>query len=206
MTRLTPVKISVAADTPRPRGRPRSASARARVLQAARALLDTSGPAGVTIEAVAARSGVGKPTIYRTWPNAQAVVMAALMEAEPAQATGRKPGSGIAALRAQLRQIAETFASRTGRNVTMMLAAAEPETELAKAFRNHFILTRREEGRTLLQTAMKSGDVRRDIDVDTVLDLLYGPMFFRILVGHAAIDTKFCDRLLTELLQGAGRA
>ena len=206
MAPLTPVKVSVATGTPRPRGRPRSASARARVLQAARALLDTSGPSGVTIEAVAARSGVGKPTIYRTWPNAQAVAMAALMEAEPAQAMGRKPGSGIAALRAQLRQIAETFASRTGRNVTMMLAAAEPETELAKAFRNHFILARREEGRTLLQTAMKSGDVRRDLDVDIVLDLLYGPMFFRILVGHAAVDTKFCDRLLTELLRGAGRA
>ncbi|MGE3841230.1 MAG: TetR-like C-terminal domain-containing protein, partial [Vicinamibacterales bacterium] len=164
-----------------------------------------SGPSAVTVEAVATRSGVGKPTIYRTWPNAQAVVMAALMEAEPVQASTRKPGSAIAAIRTQLRQIAETFASRTGRNVTMMLAAAEPDTELAKAFRHHFILARREEGRSLLLAALRAGDLRSDIDVNTLLDLLYGPIFFRILVGHAAVDARFCDRLLHELLSGAGR-
>lgn len=191
------------AGTPRPRGRPRSVSARARVLKAARAILNTAGPGAVTVEAVAARSGVGKPTIYRTWPNAHAVVMAALMEAEPAQDAARRPGSAIAALRAQLRQIAETFASKTGRNVAMMLAAAEPGTELAKAFRHHFILARRDEGRTLVRAAIQAGDVRRAVDIDTFLDCLYGPIFFRILVGHAAVDQKFCDRLLNELLRGA---
>ena len=168
-------------------------------------MLHAAGPSAVTIEAVAARAGVGKPTIYRTWPNAQAVVMAALMEAQPSRGAARKPGSGIAALRSQLRQIADTFASRTGRSVTMMLAAAEPETELAKAFRHHFILARRDEGQALVRAAIQAGDLRRDLDVDTFLDGLYGPIFFRILVGHAAADAGFCDRLLNELLRGAGR-
>ncbi|MFN8060382.1 MAG: TetR/AcrR family transcriptional regulator [Vicinamibacterales bacterium] len=203
MTQSRPVKIKSDTGALRPRGRPRSVSARVRVLKAARAILNTAGVGAVTVEAVAARSGVGKPTIYRTWPNAQAVVMAALMDAEPAPDAARRPGSAIVALRAQLRQIAETFASKTGRNVTLVLAAAEPETELSKAFRHHFILTRRDEGRTLVRAAMQAGDLRRELDVDTFLDCLYGPIFFRILVGHVAVDATFCDRLLNELLRGA---
>ena len=72
------------------------------MLQAARALVEAQGPAGVTIEAVAARAGVSKPTIYRTWPNAPAVVMAALMESAGAPEANKHQGSALAALRRQL--------------------------------------------------------------------------------------------------------
>lgn len=187
---------------PARRGRPRSAPARARVLRAARELLDSKGPAAVTIEAVAARSGVSKPTIYRTWPNAQAVVMAALMHAPVPPAAARRRGSSLGALRHHLRGIADTFASRTGRNVTMMLASADAETELSKAFRHHFILARREEGRALLLAAVAHGDVRADLDVEIALDLLYGPIFFRVILGHAVVDGEFCDRLVAQLAHG----
>jgi AcrR family transcriptional regulator len=170
------------------------------VLQAARALVEAQGPAAVTIEAVAARSGVSKPTIYRTWPNAPAVVMAALM-------VGRRAGSEQTParprrLRRQLRDIAGTFASRTGRSVTQMLASADPETELSKAFRHHFILARREEGRRMLAAAVANGELRRELDLDVTLDLLYGPIFFRILLGHAPADEPFCERLLDQLVGG----
>jgi len=187
------------------RGRPRSSAARARVLQAARALVEAHGPAAVTIEAVSARSGVSKPTIYRTWPNAPAVVMAALMESTAAPEAGRPHASALTALRRQLRDIAATFASRTGRSVTQMLAAADPETELSKAFRHHFILARREEGRRMLAAAVANGELRRELDLDVTLDLLYGPVFFRILVGHAPADERFCERLLDQLVAGLTR-
>jgi AcrR family transcriptional regulator len=197
-----PVKPSPPSVAAVRRGRPRSSAARARVLRAARALVEGQGPAGVTIEGLAARSGVSKPTIYRTWPNAHAVVMAALMEAAVAREADRQPGSALTALRRQLREIAGTFASRTGRSVTQMLAAADPETELAKAFRHHFILARREEGRQMLMAAVANGDLRHELDLDVTLDLLYGPIFFRILVGHAPADERFCERLLDQLLGG----
>jgi AcrR family transcriptional regulator len=201
MAKPPAVKPTVPPTTTR-RGRPRSSAARARVLRAARALIEAQGPAAVTIEAVAARSGVSKPTIYRTWPNAPAVVMAALMASAVEPETKRAPGPALAALRRQLRDIAGTFASRTGRNVTQMLAAADPETELAKAFRHHFILARREEGRQMLAAAVANGELRPELDLDVTLDLLYGPVFFRILVGHAPADERFCDRLLDQLVGG----
>ena len=202
MTKHTPVKPSLPSVPAGRRGRPRSSAARARVLQAARALVEAQGPAAVTIEAVAARAGVSKPTIYRTWPNAPAVVMAALMESAGAPEPNQHQGSALAALRRQLREIAGTFASRTGRSVTQMIAAADSETELAKAFRHHFILARREEGRRMLTAAVANGELRRELDLDVTLDLLYGPIFFRILVGHAPADERFCDRLLDQLVKG----
>ena len=186
----------------RVRGRPRSAAARAKVLEAARALLDAAGPGAVTIEAVAARSGVSKPTIYRTWPNASAVLMAALMASDAPPRPAGSSRSPMAMLRRQLRGIAATFASRTGRAVTMILAASDPETELSRAFRHHFILARREEGRRLLEAGVAGRELRADLDLEVALDLLYGPIFFRILLGHAAVEEAFCERLLDQLLAG----
>jgi AcrR family transcriptional regulator len=186
----------------RPRGRPRNPEARAAIVRAARELLDEVGLAGLTIEAVAARSGISKPTIYRSWPNAQALAMTAFLETTAPDVAFRRSGSAIGDLRAQLRKVAETFATRTGRNVAAMMAAAQGETELSKAFRNHFILESREEGRRLLARGIESGDLRADLDVDIALDLIYAPLYFRLLVGHGALDSHFTDGLLEQALKG----
>lgn len=187
-----------------PRGRPRNAAAREKVLRAARALLGAAGVGAVTIEAVAAASGVSKPTIYRTWPNAQAVVMAALMQATPVVAPPSARVRALPALRQQLRDIAAALGSRTGRSVTLILAAADAETELSKAFRHHFILERRAEGRRLLDSAAARGEIRAGLDLDLVLDELYGAIFFRIMLGHAPVDERMCERLLDQVMSGAG--
>ena len=187
---------------PKRRGRPRSEAARARVLRAARALLETSGPAAVTIERLAEHAAVGKPTIYRTWPNAQAVLMAALMPEAPAAARRPATTDALAQLRRQLRDLAGRFSARSGRSVTLMLAAAEPDSELARAFRHRVILAAREEGRRLLRQAVTDGALRRGIDLDVALDVLYGPLFLRVLLGHGPVDTRFADRVVALALRG----
>jgi AcrR family transcriptional regulator len=220
-----PTKNLPSAD--RPRGRPRSLEARRAILKATHELLAEGGLPAVTIEGIAARAGVGKPTIYRTWPNAHAVAMAALMEndnsSEPADAAGHRvsppsaatsktseaptaneegSGSALAALRTQLHEVARVFSAPLGRSVTQMIAAAEPDTELSKAFRNHFILARRNEGRAFLATAMLSGEIRQDLDIDVGLDLIYAPVFYRLLMGHAPLTSRFIDDVLNLALQG----
>src|SRR5436190_16383718 len=107
------------------RGRPRDAAARSRILSAANALMNEGGMGAVTMEAIAARAGVGKPTIYREWPNAQAVAMAAFLENTKPVAASRARGKAIDMLRSHLRKVAETFQSRAGRNTAMMIATAQ---------------------------------------------------------------------------------
>ncbi len=189
----------------RPRGRPRSAAAKRAILRAARELLEEGGPSAVTMEGVAIRAGVGKPTVYRWWPNRDAVAMAALMEAESPRPPARRRRSALQALGQQLQAVARVFSTRTGRNVATMIAAADSETEISKAFRNHFVLARREEGRALLQEAVRGGELRRDVDLDVALDLIYAPLFFRLLLGHAPLDAAFVTRVLEHALRGLER-
>jgi hypothetical protein len=88
-----------------------------------------------------------------------------------------------------------------------MIAAATMETEMefSKAFRNHFVLARRAEGRLLLEQGIRDRELRADVDVDVALDVLYGPLFFRLLSGHAPLDRAFVDAVLAHALRGLGR-
>src|SRR5688572_31361845 len=108
-----------------PRGRPRSETARVRILAAARSLLEERGLPGLTVEGIAARAGVGKPTIYRHWPNAQAVAMDAFLEGTEAGEAETGRGVALPALRRQLAGIAAAFASPAGRSTAAMIAAAQ---------------------------------------------------------------------------------
>src|SRR3954447_767931 len=186
----------------RPPGRPRDPAARAATLRAATALLDEGGLMAVTMEGIARRAGVGKPTIYRHWPTAAAVAMAAFLETATYPAATATAGSALTDLRLQLAAIACAFAARTGRSVKAMIAASQGETELAKAFRNHFIAASHRAGRALLERAMTAGELRSNLDLEVTLDLIYGPLFYRLLVGHAPLDPGFTDTLLDQALQG----
>ncbi len=184
------------------RGRPRSEAARAAALEAARALLAEAGPARLTIEAVAARAGVGKPTIYRHWANAQELAMAALMEAAPKPEAPAAP-KGLAALSDLLEETAARLASREGRQAAQMLAAADPESELFRAFRNRAVLDGRRRARTHLLEAMAAGEARDDLDPDLALDLLFGALYLRVLLAHAPLSPGFAAEALRLALEGA---
>ena len=185
-----------------PRGRPRDPQTRRRILAAASALLDAGGLSAVTMEAIAARAGVGKPTIYREWPNAHAVAMSAFLERTKPLPASRKSATALAALRRQLRDLAQVFATAVGRQTAMMIAAAQNDSELAKVFRVHFVMKSREEGRALLVRAMGDGEVRRGIDIEAALDLFYAPFYFRLLIGHAPLTSRDTDTILDLAIGG----
>jgi AcrR family transcriptional regulator len=191
--------MSSQAPSPPSRGRPRDPRTRAAILAAARALLERGGLTAVTIEAIAAKAGVSRPTIYRYWPNAPAVAMAAFLEASgaPAARTSRSP---LAALRAQLHAVADAFAAPAGRSIAAMVAAAQSETELAKAFRNEFIARNRDAARLMLERCIAERLVVPPADIELALDLVFGPLFYRLLMGHAPITRGFVDQLLDAVV------
>ena len=192
--------MSRQAPSPPIRGRPRDPRTRATILAAARALLERGGLTAVTIEAIATKAGVSRPTIYRYWPNAPAVAMAAFLDASGAPTAARTSRSPLAALRAQLHAVADAFAAPTGRSVAAMVAAAQSETELAKAFRNEFIARNRDAARLLLERSVEEKLVERPPDIDLALDLIFGPLFYRLLMGHAPITRGFVDQLIDAVI------
>jgi AcrR family transcriptional regulator len=199
---MTGVKNEV--QVPRRRGRPPSKSARRKILKAAHDMLEHGGLLSITMEGVATRARVGKPTVYRQFNNRYELAMAALMEASGDVIPPSSSEDPLDALRTQLLSMAGLFASGTGRHVALMLASGYGETEMSKAFRSHFVQARREEGRALLERAIKTRDIHDGIPIDLVLDLIYGPIFYRLMMGHAPVDARFVSRLLDQLLDGIG--
>ncbi len=171
------------------------------MLAAAYRIVMSEGVGRLTIEKVAAETGVGKPTIYRSWANAHELAMAAFI-AQPEEAFATPKGSGRSRLRAHLRSVIKTFSTPRGRQITLTMASAEQESELAKAFRNQIILKSRETGRKLLEQAVMSGSVKPKLNIEVALDMLYGPLFFRLLAGHHPLSAALADQLVETLFDG----
>ena len=180
---------------PEPMVRTRDEAARRRVLSAARDLVCEMGPRTVTVDQIAAGAGVGKQTIYRWWPTKSAVVMDALIELtdpDPADL----PESTYEAVRLQMRRVARMFASRNGELIRELVADAQGDPELARDFHDRFFAHRRARGAATLAQGITTSQLRADLDIDDALDVLYGPLWLRLLIGHRPMTPAAVDKLL----------
>jgi AcrR family transcriptional regulator len=184
------------------RGRPRDAAAQQAILTAARELLMSEGIGRLTIEGVAAKAGVGKPTIYRNWRNAHELAMAAFLADTPTRASPDKSEGARERLRTQMRRLIETFDTVRGRQITLTLAAADQDSELAKAFRTQIILKSREEGRAILTSAIANDELPTPSDIEVILDMVYAPIFYRLLVRHEPLSRAFGDSVVDAIFDG----
>ena len=153
----------------------------------------------LTIEAVAAKSGVGKPTIYRNWANKSELAMASLLpEDEPESSNANTLAD---TLTRQLETLVATFASTRGRQIALALASADPDSELTRAFRNRVILSSRDAGRDMVLSAVKREEISPPAALETVLDMIYGPILYRLLAGHEPLDADFAKSLARTALR-----
>jgi AcrR family transcriptional regulator len=197
------MSISAPACPPRrPRGRPRGDEARVAVLEAAYALLEEGGLAGFTIEGVAARSGAAKTTIYRWWPSREALAVAAFLAATGPRVAFPRTGSVADDIRAQMRRLASVYRGKTGRVVRDLIAAGHGDAGAAAAFVEGYIMPRREVVREVLLRGIKAGEFRAGLDLEATIDALYGPVFYRLLVGHGALDQAWTERVAEIVLNG----
>jgi AcrR family transcriptional regulator len=181
--------------------RTRDEAARRRVLNSARDLVSERGPRAVTVDEIAAAAGVGKQTLYRWWPSKSSVIMDALIELtdpDPADL----PESAYEALRLQMRRVAAMFASRNGELIRELVADSQGNPALAKDFRDRFFAHRRARGAATLEKGIVTGELRPDLDVDDALDVLYGPLWLRLLVGHRPVTQGAADDLLELVWPG----
>jgi AcrR family transcriptional regulator len=186
--------------------RTRDEAARRRVLDAARELVYEFGPRAVTVNDIALAANVGRQTIYRWWPSKSAVIMDALIEmTDPAPA--ELPDVTYDAIRLQMRRVAKMFASRNGELIRELVADSQGDPALAKEFRTRFFAHRRARGAATLKRGVTTGELRADLNVENALDLLYGPLWLRLLIGHRPVNQAIADDILDLVwpgLSGAG--
>jgi AcrR family transcriptional regulator len=187
----------------RPPGRPRSEQARLAVLRSTLALLAKNGFPDLTIEDVAAHANVAKATVYRWWPNKAALIADAFASSTSRNLHFPDTGSVRTDMSQQMRQVAKIFRSRRGRIVSAMLGGGQSDPDLIAAFRNRFLRPRRREAYATLQRAIERGELPRGLDMDIVLDALYGPIYMRFLIRHDDLSPRFIDHLCRLVLEGA---
>jgi AcrR family transcriptional regulator len=185
-------------------GRPRSQAAHDAVLKAALRLVTKRGFRAVSVNEIAAEAGVGKMTLYRHWPNKAALVMDSLLVLIGSETDFPEAGSAIESLRQQLDLQAAFFRSSRGNLIRSLVAEAQCDSELAIAFRERWLVPRREGVRQIMRTAVAEGSLRSDIDIDTAIDILYGSLYYRLLLGAGALDERFVDSIYDQFLEGHG--
>lgn len=188
-------------------GRPRCERARKAILSSTLKFLEEkeNGFADLTIEHVAAAASVGKATVYRWWPNKAALVADAFASSVTQKLRFPDTGSVCQDMSQQMRQVVKIMRSRRGHILSVILGAGQSDRTLVGAFRERFLKPRRAEAYSTLRRGMVRGELPENLDLDLVLDALYGPIYMRFLIGHDTLTPEFVDQLCTLVLDGAMR-
>ena len=188
-------------DTPdgtRARGRPRSEKAKKAILGAAMELLLDQGLHPMSMDDVARRAGVSKATIYRWWSSKELLALDALAtEWAPAPASSSDTGTLrrdlLSRFRPWLRQLNRKPYARV---VAGLVAEAQTNPEFGELYRKRFVQPRRDATRELLVRARDRGEIAADSNLEVALDLLYGPIYHRLLHGHAPLTERFALQVI----------
>lgn len=184
------------------RGRPRSENARRAVLDAA-AELALEGAASAGVDAIAARAGVSRTTVYKWWPSAAAVLLEGLLDHTrgtievPPSATIRDVlGAHLGALISLVR---DTPAGALLRGLT---AASVTDSAVAHALIDDWLAPRRAAVMELLVEGARLGEVRAGLDYEIATDLLFAPIYYRLIYGHQPLTPELPAQILAACWPG----
>src|ERR1700744_2789437 len=190
---------------PGPRGRPRSARAHEATLKAAAGLLLERGLDAFSMDGGPARAGVSKATIYRWWPTKESLALDALYtEWSVAAPVPRDTGS----LRGDLIELLSPWAQFVGSQqqyawvIAALLAKARIDPASAAESQQRVVQPRRGQPRDIFVRAIERGEIPADLDLEVALDLIYGPLYHRLLQGHAPLDDAFVKAAIELALRG----
>ena len=190
-------------DQSRP-GRKRSEQSRLAILAATLELVAEAGYGALTIEGIAARSGVGKQTIYRWWPSKADVLLDALATKADLQIPIPDEGS----FRTDLTQfLGRTFElgekSPVADTLRALMAQAQIDPEFGKRFREDFLFRRRDALGQIVDRARERGELPAGVGSGTVIDVVFGTLWYRLLATREPIGRDLAEELVA-LLAGHG--
>ncbi|MEJ8850099.1 TetR/AcrR family transcriptional regulator [Variovorax rhizosphaerae] len=191
--RASAAKLAAAAPRPRSPGRARSDASRTAILEATLKLLETTPVQQISIESIAREAGVGKATIYRWWSSKAAVVIEAFLHTHLSHTLMPKVASPREALMRHIHLLIDEYSGWSGRIVSQIMAEGQSDPDVLREFRERFWYGRRAVVREVLEEARRRGEIRDDLDSESQMDLLYAPIYFRLLMRHMPLDKKFAD-------------
>jgi AcrR family transcriptional regulator len=193
---------SLTSPEPKRRGRQRSEESEEAILSAITELLKDKPLRDISIEEIARKAGVGKATIYKWWPSKAYIAFDAFSRKLKEMVPIRDTGSAERDFKEQLRALFAFFDTPAGLVLRHFLAEGQVDGEFASLFRDRFIKPRRETIGVIFDRAVERGQIRRGLDREVVLDLIYGPGFYRMLIRQEPLGQKKIDEMISALFQG----
>ena len=183
-------------------GRPRNPRTQQRILKAAADLVLEQGFKALSIDAIAGRAGVGRMTLYRRWPNKAAIVMDAFFGRMDPNIPFRPDKTYMESIRLQMRAVAKAYRGKDGALMRTLLAEAQFDPELAAAIQERWIMPRRQIAVPFFEQGIRDGFLRPDIDPNVMIDLLYSPFYFQLLLGKGALSDTYIDKIFDHAMKG----
>lgn len=176
-------------------GRPRSEEAHQALLDATTRLMEEMPIRNITIDGIAREARVGKPTIYRWWDSKCALVMDAFLASAAPQIPFPKGGSTVDALTLYVKRVVKMLRGKSGKIVAEIVGEGQSDVHVLEEFRDRFFSQLLVPARTIIERGKDSGELDKSLDTDIALDLIYGPIYYRLLIGHRPLDAAFAKAL-----------
>jgi AcrR family transcriptional regulator len=176
---------------------------RADVLRTVGELLLGEGSADLTFERVARLAGVSKTTLYKWWPSKGALALDGYFHAVEETLAFPDTGDVRADLLSQLRAFSKIMTTTPGgRVLTELIGHSQTDEELAAAFRRLYSSHRRRIAAERLRRAQEAGQIRPEVDVQIIVDQLWGAVYHRLLIPDEPVTDDFITGLVSNLLDG----
>lgn len=171
------------------------------MLDAAYAILVGGGLRKFSVEAVAARSGVAKTTIYRSWPTKGLLAFESFRDVFETQLVFDRTSSPENDLHALVGSLTRALSGPAGRLAGSVMAEAQIDPDVRTQFLEHFSEPLRRRSTEMIQAGIESGRFRQDLEIPRLLDAVVGAVYLRLLLG-LSLDETWADALSLTLLRG----
>jgi AcrR family transcriptional regulator len=186
-------------------GRPRSqaAESHAAIMDAVYQLLKEMPASALTMEAVAKRAKVGKPTLYKWWPSKAALIMAMFSERLNRKFEAPVSATAEEVLRAKMRFLIKEFNGPFGKVMADLIAEGQGDPTVLKELYEQHIKLRRDAGIADAERGKANGEFAANVDPELLVDSMFGPVYYRMLLRMAPLTEQFGNNLVTQVLRGA---
>jgi AcrR family transcriptional regulator len=193
--------MEVQSYTPTP-GRPRDQMVKASILAAAIAIIDEEGPAGLSVDAIAKRAGTSRPTLYRWWRSKGEILLDALLDVTSEQVSYDHHISLIDDLKFHGRDYVALLSGPYGAAYRAVFTDGLADAPFMALVRTRLIGPRRNVTKTRLEAAIMANELPCDTDLEALIDALYAPFLYRLILGHQPLSSEFSDTHIEHTMKG----
>lgn len=178
------------------------AASHVEIMDAVYALLQEKSVRDLTMEAVAQRAKVGKPTLYKWWPTKAALVLAMLCERMAPKLEKPLELTAEESLRFRVRRLIHAFNGPFGRIVAGLIAESQSEPAVLQQFFERWVSPRRTATIADLQRGKNAGELRSDAEPELLNDAIFGAIYYRLLLRSDPLTKRFGDELVEQVIRG----